>query len=394
MKKEASASPQDTQKKQQEKENILSKVPEEIFRKGGDEAVAKPAEKKGLGLRSEHLQASDFEALRILGTGTFARVWLTKLRDPPKGENNKVYALKVLRKDQVVKLKQVDHVKHEREILGDVAGHPFITTLITTFSDRDCLYMLLDYCPGGEIFSYLRKQKRFPEQWARFYVCEIVLVFEFLHEKEGVAYRDLKPENILIDERGHVKLVDFGFAKRVKNRETYTLCGTPEYLAPEVIRSQGHTTAVDWWALGILMYEFITGYPPFWHANPMEIYKQICNKPITFAPPPGVNNGAEPMSENAKSLITQLCTIDRTRRLGNLSGGAKDVKAHPWFDGVDWDRVYNREYDGPIIPKLGGMDDASCFERYEKEEGEGLGGGGKKGSEDDAKEWDKLFEGF
>lgn len=143
LKTDTAPSQQTTTQKQQEKADILSKVPEEIFKKGGDAAVAQPATKKGFGLHNDYLQASDFEALRILGTGTFARVWLARFRDPPQGEKNKVYALKVLRKDQVVKLKQVDHVKHEREILGDVAGHPFITTLITTFSDRDCLYMLV-----------------------------------------------------------------------------------------------------------------------------------------------------------------------------------------------------------------------------------------------------------
>jgi protein kinase A len=158
----------------------------------------------------------------------------------------------------------------------------------------------LDYCPGGEVFSYLRKAKRFDEKTSRFYAAEIVLILEFLHEREGVAYRDLKPENLLLDADGHIKLVDFGFAKRLGNSkkistaqdpsrpkegaartlidfdqgETYTLCGTPEYLAPEVIQSKGHTTAVDWWALGILIYEFLTGYPPFWNANPIEIYKQ------------------------------------------------------------------------------------------------------------------------
>lgn len=159
----------------------------------------------------------------------------------------------------------------------------------------------MDYCPGGEVFSYLRKAKRFDENTARFYAAEIVLILEFLHEGEGVAYRDLKPENLLLDAEGHIKLVDFGFAKRLGNSkrrfsiprwgrkkevvseeklidsnkgETYTLCGTPEYLAPEVIQSKGHTTAVDWWALGILIYEFLTGYPPFWNSNPIEIYKQ------------------------------------------------------------------------------------------------------------------------
>lgn len=216
--------------------------------------------------------------------GTFARVCLvrpasaTSALDQDPGAQ--VYALKILHKADVVKLKQVDHVRHERAVLADVAGHPFITNLLASFSDRDSLYMLLDYVPGGELFSYLRKLRRFDEHVARFYAAEIVLVLEYLHEhQDGVAYRDLKPENLLLDKDGHIKLVDFGFAKRLGKRdnrpvETYTLCGTPEYLAPEVIHNKGHTTAVDWWALGILVYEFLTGYPPFWHQNPMEIYKQ------------------------------------------------------------------------------------------------------------------------
>jgi protein kinase A len=194
-----------------------------------------------------------------------------------------VFALKILRKTDVIRLKQLDHVRHERSILSDVAGHPFITNLVATFSDRYSLYMVLDYVPGGELFTYLRKLRRFDEATARFYISEIVLVLEYLHETQaGVAYRDLKPENLLLDGEGHVKLVDFGFAKRLGRRgdgnnpevPTYTLCGTPEYLAPEVIHNKGHTTAVDWWALGILLYEFLTGYPPFWHQNPIEIYKQ------------------------------------------------------------------------------------------------------------------------
>lgn len=229
---------------------------------------------------------NDFKLVRTLGTGTFARVCLVCPNEANPQDNQQhqqptqFYALKVLRKTEVVKLKQIDHVRHERAILADVAGHPFITSLTASFSDRDSLYMLLDYVPGGEIFSYLRKLRRFDEPTARFYAAEIVLVLEYLHEHQGgVAYRDLKPENLLLDAEGHIKLVDFGFAKRLGYQgdrpvETYTLCGTPEYLAPEVIHNKGHTAAVDWWALGILIYEFLTGYPPFWHQNPMEIYKQ------------------------------------------------------------------------------------------------------------------------
>ena len=230
---------------------------------------------------SRKLALSDFQRVRTLGTGTFARVCLVRPSHGTDEDRNKVYALKILRKTEVIKLKQIDHVRHERQILADVSGHPFITNFIGSFSDHDFLYILLDYIPGGELFTYLRKFRRFDEDMARFYAAEIVLILEYLHEQQGgIAYRDMKPENLLLDEEGHIKLVDFGFAKRLGNNEndhpveTYTLCGTPEYLAPEVIHNNGHTTAVDWWALGILIYEFLTGYPPFWHQNPIEIYKQ------------------------------------------------------------------------------------------------------------------------
>ncbi|TVY28572.1 Protein kinase [Lachnellula hyalina] len=358
------------------------------------EEIQQDPRNKELGRSSKGLCVRDFELVRTLGTGTFARVWLVRLADPKEEDRDKVFALKVLRKVEVIKLKQVDHVNHERSVLADIAGHPFITTLITSFSDHDSLYMLLDYCPGGEVFSYLRKAKRFDENTARFYAAEIVLILEFLHEREGVAYRDLKPENLLLDAEGHIKLVDFGFAKRLGNSkrrsfttifrrrtnsrpvlpssdsedslsdynkgETYTLCGTPEYLAPEVIQSKGHTTAVDWWALGILIYEFLTGYPPFWNANPIEIYKQIVSKPVHFPTNPVI-------SPDAKDIICQFCTVDRSHRLGNISGGAARVKSHPFFTGVVWDDVYYRKYKGPIIPQVRYPGDAQCFDMYPDE---------------------------
>jgi len=199
----------------------------------------------------------------------------------------------------VIRLKQIEHVKNERKILAEVAGHPFITTMLASFQERDAIYMLLDYCPGGELFTYLRRARRFEEDTARFYAAEICLILEFLHN-DGITYRDLKPENILIDSEGHLKLVDFGFAKKIGTKdengksikpayeiniltfvkgnpdvqETYTLCGTPEYLAPEVIRNTGHGLAVDWWAFGILIFELLVGQPPFWDPKPMQIYEQ------------------------------------------------------------------------------------------------------------------------
>ncbi|KAI9795212.1 MAG: serine/threonine protein kinase, AGC [Piccolia ochrophora] len=320
--------------------------------------VADDPKHKQLGM-SRKLEVADFELARTLGTGTFARVWLARLAKPNQGDRDKVYALKVLRKADIIRLKQVEHVQNERAVLAGVAGHPFITTMIGSFSDRDALYMLLDYCPGGEVFTYLRRARRFDTTTAQFYGAEIVLILEFLH-KNGIAYRDMKPENLLIDAEGHIKLVDFGFAKRLEGTAvTYTLCGTPEYLAPEVIQSKGHGTSVDWWAFGILLYEFLVGQPPFWDQNPMKIYEKIVNEPVRF--PRG-------MPFEAQDLITRLCTVDLSQRIGNISGGASRVKEHPFFHGIDWHGVYYRHMQGPIIPHLRHGADTSNFDEYPDED--------------------------
>jgi serine/threonine protein kinase len=213
----------------------------------------------------------------------------------------------------------------------------------------------LDYCPGGEIFSYLRRQRRFSEETSRFYAAEITMTIEFLHDIHGIAYRDLKPENILLDADGHIKLVDFGFAKQVDNRETYTLCGTPEYLAPEVIHNSGHGLAVDWWALGILIYEFLIGQPPFWDSNPLRIYEQIVEGRLRFP---------ANMPPAAQNIITLLCKTNPSERLGHISGGSTRVKSHPFFQDVIWDDLFYRRVKGPIIPRLSHPADTGNFEEY------------------------------
>ncbi|KKA30984.1 hypothetical protein TD95_001338 [Thielaviopsis punctulata] len=326
------------------------------------------------------LNTEDFKLVRTLGTGTFARVCLVRPAVETDTNRNNVYALKILRKTEVIRLKQLEHVRQERAILSSVTGHPFITTLLGSFADADRLFMLLDYVPGGELFTYLRRWKYFDEPTAQFYAAEIVLVLEHLHEQQdGIAYRDLKPENILLDADGHIRLVDFGFAKKLggcascpqtgANQpyrqyacETYTLCGTPEYLAPEVIQNHGHTGAVDWWALGILIYEFLTGFPPFWSQNPIEIYQKILKDPITFSP-------SKPVSSAAKDIILGLCTVDRSKRLGNIQGGAQRVKQHAFFAGIDWTRLYNKQIKAPIQPPVNYPGDAQCFDVYPEDDG-------------------------
>ncbi|KAF9993362.1 hypothetical protein BGZ65_011122 [Modicella reniformis] len=260
--------------------------------------------------------------------------------------------MKVLKKTEVVRLKQVEHINSEKQILSQV-HFPFIVNLFTTFQDDRNLYMLLEYVIGGELFSHLRKAGRFTNDMTRFYAAEIVLAIEYLHSRD-IIYRDLKPENLLLDSTGHVKITDFGFAKRVEDR-TWTLCGTPEYLAPEIIQSKGHGKAVDWWALGILIFEMLAGYPPFFDDNPFGIYEKILAGRIYFP---------SHIDPTAKDLIKKLLTADRTKRLGDLKDGSDDIKNHKWFRGVDWQGLRDRTVVAPIVPPYVHPGDTGNFEKY------------------------------
>jgi serine/threonine protein kinase len=298
---------------------------------------------------SNNILLSDFERVRTLGTGTFGRVYLVKHK-----LTHKYFALKVLRKMEVVRLKQVDHIKNEKRILLDT-GHPFIVTLYATFQDDTNLYMLMEYVIGGELFCYLRRAGRFNNDTARFFAAQVTLVLEHLHSK-NILYRDLKPENLLLDRTGYLKICDFGFAKYVEDR-TWTLCGTPEYLAPEIIQSKGHGKAVDWWALGVLLFEMLAGYPPFFDDNPFGVYEKILANRVHFP---------SHFDKDAKDLVKRLLASDRTRRLGNLKGGAEDVKKHKYFKCINWDELLQKKIPPPIHVSVNGEGDTSNFEVYEE----------------------------
>jgi hypothetical protein len=267
------------------------------------------------------------------GTGTFGRVLLVKYRPATSAPANttRFFAMKVLQKTEVIRLRQVEHVKAERRILSRVR-HPFIVDLYATFQDSLNIYMLLSYVPGGELFTHLRRAGRFSPDVTRFYLATIVLALKYLHSF-NIIYRDLKPENLLLDNRGYLRLTDFGFAKVVDDR-TWTLCGTPEYLAPEIIQSDGHGKPADWWACGILAYEMMVGHPPFFDETAYGIYDRILKGKIQWP------RDMDPLSRN---LIRGFLNPDRTQRLGYLLAGADDVLDHPWFRGVDWGALERRE---------------------------------------------------
>ncbi|KAF8608053.1 Pkinase-domain-containing protein [Ceratobasidium sp. AG-I] len=295
----------------------------------------------------------DFRILHTLGTGSFGRVHLACSR-----HNHRHYAIKVLNKSKVVQQKQVEHTNSERSVLATVR-HPFIVNLWGTFQDINNLFMVMDFVPGGELFTLLRKSRRFPSPVAKFYTAEVILAIDYLHGHD-IIYRDLKPENILLGADGHIKLTDFGFAKHVPDI-TWTLCGTPDYLAPEIVNQRPYNKSVDWYAVGILLYEMLAGCPPFFseEPNPMRLYERIRAGRIEYP---------RYFEAGAVELMRGLLVTDLSLRLGNMSGGSNEIFSHPWFSEVPWQKLATKEVQPPYVPQLGGDGDASQFERYSEED--------------------------
>ena len=269
-------------------------------------------------------------------------------------KTSKMFALKVLKKDNIIKRNQVEHTKTERSVLGYVK-HPFIVGMNMAFQSKDKLYFVLDYCAGGELFFHLGKLGKFSESRSRFYAAEIILAISYVHSLD-IIYRDLKPENVLLDGTGHIRLTDFGLSKEgisSSSSGANSFCGTPEYLAPEILNRQGHGRGVDWWSLGALLYEMLTGLPPFYCQDRERLFEKIRKSELHYP---------ASLSSNSKHVLRGLLTKDPTRRLGSGPKDAEEIKPHPFFASIDWEKLQRGEITPPWAPTITGNQDTSQFD--------------------------------
>lgn len=299
---------------------------------------------------SKRLGPQDFELRKVLGKGGYGKVFqVRKTTGTDKGAH---FAMKVLKKASIVRnQKDTAHTRAERNIL-EAVKHPFIVELVYAFQTGGKLYLILEYLSGGELFMHLEREGIFLEDTTCFYLSEIILALEHLHSL-GIIYRDLKPENVLLDAQGHVKLTDFGLCKEhiQEGIVTHTFCGTIEYMAPEILTRSGHGKAVDWWSLGALMFDMLTGQPPFTGDNRKKTIEKILKGKLIL---PAY------LTPDARDLIRRLMKRHVAQRLG--ATGAAAIRGHPFFKHVRWDEVFARRLDPPIKPKLSSEDDVSQFD--------------------------------
>lgn len=298
------------------------------------------------------LGPGDFELKKVLGKGGYGKVF--QVKKVTGKDAGSVFAMKVLKKASIVRnQKDTAHTRAERNIL-EAVKHPFIVELVYAFQTGGKLYLILEYLSGGELFMHLEREGIFLEDTTCFYLSEIVLALEHLHSL-GIIYRDLKPENVLLDAQGHVKLTDFGLCKEHIHEgiTAWTFCGTIEYMAPEILTRSGHGKAVDWWSLGALMYDMLTGNPPFSAENRKKTIETILK---------GKLNLPAYLTPDARDLIRRLMKRQVSQRLGSGPGDGVDVRSHPFFKNVNWKDVFERRLEPPIKPLLRSEDDVSQFD--------------------------------
>ena len=315
-------------------------------------------------LENATVKFQDLKRHGLLGSGTFGTGYLVTdgTRASADPSDLRPMALKCMKKKQIVRSKMTASINNERALMSAVE-HPFLLRLITTFQDKDQVYMLLDYVQGGELFSRLAKKGRLSFSHSRFYAACVVSAFEHIHSKQ-IIYRDLKPENLLIDAQGYLRGVDFGFAKKLQaGKKTYTVCGTPEYLAPEIILNKGHDYGVDNYAVGILVYEMEVGVSPFADQSGNMSSNVICQNILQ-----GRARFPSSLNVRTKKLVQDLLEKSSAKRLGGGASGTSELINHEYFRELKFDLLVEKRYNAPWAPRLQGMLDFSNFDQYEVQE--------------------------
>jgi serine/threonine protein kinase len=294
---------------------------------------------------------SDFEFLKVIGKGSFGKVLLARHKT-----EDELYAVKVLNKSHVLRKNETKHIMAERNVLIRNVIHPFLVGLHYSFQTGDKLYFVLDYINGGELFFHIQRERCFSEARSRFYAAEIASALGYLHSL-NIIYRDLKPENILLDNEGHVALTDFGLCKEgiAGRNTTSTFCGTPEYLAPEVLQKKPYDRAVDWWCLGSVLYEILFGLPPFYSRNTSEMYENTLHKPLQF-------RSTNHVSPAAVDILEKLLTKDKAERLGTKRD-VEEIKEHEFFASINWTLLDQRLVEPPFVPDVAGKLDFKNFDQ-------------------------------
>ncbi|KAL1288397.1 RPS6KA2 [Ovibos moschatus] len=298
----------------------------------------------------EKADPSQFELLKVLGQGSYGKVFL--VRKVKGSDAGQLYAMKVLKK-ATLKVRDRVRSKMERDILAEV-NHPFIVKLHYAFQTEGKLYLILDFLRGGDLFTRLSKEVMFTEEDVKFYLAELALALDHLHGL-GIIYRDLKPENILLDEEGHIKITDFGLSKEAidHDKRAYSFCGTIEYMAPEVVNRRGHTQSADWWSFGVLMFEMLTGSLPFQGKDRKETMALILKAKLGMP---------QFLSVEAQGLLRALFKRNPCNRLGAGLDGVEEIKRHPFFVTIDWNKLYRKEIKPPFKPAVGRPEDTFHFD--------------------------------
>uniref|UniRef100_A0A8C1Y9E5 Protein kinase C n=1 Tax=Cyprinus carpio TaxID=7962 RepID=A0A8C1Y9E5_CYPCA len=296
---------------------------------------------------SQGLGLGDFDLIRVIGRGSYAKVLLVRLK-----KNEQIYAMKVVKKELVHDDEDIDWVQTEKHVFEQASTNPFLVGLHSCFQTESRLFLVIDYVNGGDLMFHMQKQRKLPEEHARFYAAEICIALNFLHEK-GIIYRDLKLDNVLLDQDGHIKITDYGMCKEGirPGDTTSTFCGTPNYIAPEILRGEDYGFSVDWWALGVLMFEMMAGRSPFDiitdnpDMNTEEyLFQVILEKPIRIP---------RSLSVKAASVLKGFLNKDPKERLGcQVQTGFTDIKSHTFFRSIDWDQLEQKQVMPPFKPQI------------------------------------------